>query len=29
MKYNKALVFGAAGMLGTTLKSIADESKFI
>jgi dTDP-4-dehydrorhamnose reductase len=29
MKYQKAIVFGAAGMLGTTLKSIADESKFI
>jgi dTDP-4-dehydrorhamnose reductase len=29
MKYKKALVFGAAGMLGTTLKSIADESKFV
>lgn len=29
MKYQKALVFGAAGMLGTTLKSIADESKFV
>ena len=29
MKYNKALVFGAAGMLGTTLKNIADESKFV
>jgi dTDP-4-dehydrorhamnose reductase len=29
MKYNNALVFGAAGMLGTTLKSIADEGKFI
>jgi dTDP-4-dehydrorhamnose reductase len=29
MKYNKALVFGAAGMLGTTLKKIAEEEKFI
>jgi dTDP-4-dehydrorhamnose reductase len=29
MKYQKAIVFGAAGMLGTTLKSIANESKFI
>jgi dTDP-4-dehydrorhamnose reductase len=29
MKCQKAIVFGAAGMLGTTLKSIADESKFI
>jgi dTDP-4-dehydrorhamnose reductase len=29
MKYQKAIVFGAAGMLGTTLKSIADKSKFI
>jgi dTDP-4-dehydrorhamnose reductase len=29
MKYKKALVLGAAGMLGTTLKSIADGSKFV
>jgi len=29
MKYNKALVFGAAGMLGTTLKELADSTKFI
>lgn len=29
MKYKKALILGAAGMLGTTLKSIADKNKFI
>jgi len=29
MKYNKPLVFGAAGMLGTTLKNVAEEVKFI
>jgi len=29
MKYNRPLVFGAAGMLGTTLKNVADEVKFI
>lgn len=29
MKYQKAIVLGAAGMLGTTLKNIAEDSKFI
>jgi dTDP-4-dehydrorhamnose reductase len=29
MEYKKLLVFGAAGMLGTTLKEIIDENKFI
>jgi len=29
MKYKKAIVFGAAGMLGTTLKNIIKENKFI
>ena len=29
MKYNRPLVFGAAGMLGTTLKNIVGENKFI
>jgi dTDP-4-dehydrorhamnose reductase len=29
MKYNRPLVFGAAGMLGTTLKNVAEDIKFI
>jgi dTDP-4-dehydrorhamnose reductase len=29
MNYNKALVFGAAGMLGTTLKDLVDSTEFI
>jgi len=29
MKYKKAIVFGAAGMLGTSLKNLIDKDKFI
>jgi dTDP-4-dehydrorhamnose reductase len=29
MNYNKALVFGAAGMLGTTLRNLVDSPEFI
>ena len=29
MKYERALVFGAAGMLGTTLRTLIDSNKYI